>query len=147
MSITYISAELRRLVVARAEGICEYCLIAEDDTFYGCEVDHIISEKHGGPTQANNLGYACIFCNQSKGSDIGSIHWESGILVRFFNPRTDNWFKHFTMSGAHIEGITQIGSVTETILKFNSAERILERRVLQLLNRYPSLAALRRMSP
>lgn len=46
MSVTYIRAELRRQVVARAEGICEYCLIAEDDTFYGCEADHIISEKH-----------------------------------------------------------------------------------------------------
>jgi len=33
MSVTHIPAELRRPVVARAEGICEYCLIAEDDTF------------------------------------------------------------------------------------------------------------------
>ena len=24
-------------------------------------VDHIISEKHGGPTQADNLAYACVF--------------------------------------------------------------------------------------
>lgn len=30
MSVTYVSAELRRLVVARAEGLCEYCLIAEE---------------------------------------------------------------------------------------------------------------------
>ena len=55
MSVTYITAELRRLVVARSEGICEYCLIAEDDTFYGCEADHIISEKHGGSTNPDNL--------------------------------------------------------------------------------------------
>jgi hypothetical protein len=45
MSVTYIRAELRRLVVARSEGLCEYCLIAEEDTFYGCECDHIISEE------------------------------------------------------------------------------------------------------
>ena len=82
MSVTYISAELRRLVATRAERLCEYCLIAEEDTFYGCEVDHIISEKHGGPTEGNNLGYACVFCNQAKGSDVGSIHWESGQFVR-----------------------------------------------------------------
>ena len=42
---SYISPELRRLVAARAEGLCEYCLIHEDDTFFGCEVDHILSEK------------------------------------------------------------------------------------------------------
>jgi hypothetical protein len=61
MSETYISAELRRLVAARAEGLCEYCLIHEEDTFFGCEVDHIISEKHGGSTDAGNLAYACLF--------------------------------------------------------------------------------------
>jgi hypothetical protein len=48
VSTSYISAELRRLVVARAESLCEYCLIHEEDTFFGCEVDHVISEKHGG---------------------------------------------------------------------------------------------------
>jgi 5-methylcytosine-specific restriction endonuclease McrA len=59
MSVTYISAELRRHVVARAEELCEYCLIAQEDTFYGCEVDHILSEKHGGATQEDNLSFAC----------------------------------------------------------------------------------------
>src|SRR4051794_20447345 len=51
MSETYISTGLRRRVAARADGLCEYCLIHGDDTFYGCQVDHIISEKHGGLTE------------------------------------------------------------------------------------------------
>lgn len=55
MSATYISAELGRLVIARADNLCEYCLIHEDDTFFGCEVDHIISEKHGGLTRVATL--------------------------------------------------------------------------------------------
>ena len=54
----------------------------------------------------------CVFCNQAKGSDIGSIHWESGQFVRFFNPRTDRWVDHFKLAGYHIEGITAIGAVT-----------------------------------
>ena len=54
---SYVSAELRRLVAQRAEGLCEYCLIHESDTFFGCQVDHIISEKHGGQTAPENLGY------------------------------------------------------------------------------------------
>lgn len=145
MSVTYINAELRRLVVARAEGLCEYCLIAEDDTFYGCAVDHVISEKHGGPTQADNLAYACVFCNQAKGSDIGSIHWESREFIRLFNPRTDSWETHFVLSGNRIEPLTAIGAVTARILAFNSNERLLERQTLRDLNRYPSPAALRRM--
>lgn len=145
MSITYVSAELRRLVVARAEGLCEYCLIAEDDTFFGCSVDHIISEKHGGPTRADNLAYACVFCNQAKGSDIGSIHGDSGNLVRFFNPRTDRWADHFIPAGSRIEALTPIGAVTARILVFNANERLLERQALHSMGRYPTPAALKRM--
>jgi 5-methylcytosine-specific restriction endonuclease McrA len=46
VSTTYISEGLRRLVIARADRLCEYCLLHEDDAYFGCEVDHIISEKH-----------------------------------------------------------------------------------------------------
>lgn len=145
MSVTYIPAELRRLVVARAEGICEYCLIAEDDTFYGCEADHIISEKHGGATDADNLALACVFCNQAKGSDVGSIDWESNAFVRFFNPRADTWADHFALVEARIEGTTPTGVVTARILGFNTADRVSERKALQSLGRYPSATALRRM--
>lgn len=73
MERPYISQELRRLVTARAEHLCEYGLIHEQDTAFGCAVDHIISLKHGGTTDADNLAYACVFCNRFKGSDIGSI--------------------------------------------------------------------------
>lgn len=92
---SYISDDLRKQVAKRAEYLCEYCLIHEDDTHFGCQVDHIISVKHGGPTTAENLAYACAFCNRHKGSDIGSIVWETGELTRFFNPRTDRWADHF----------------------------------------------------
>lgn len=60
MSTSYVGADLRRLVATRAERLCEYCLIHEDDTFYGCEVDHIVSERHGGPTREDNLTYGAI---------------------------------------------------------------------------------------
>lgn len=145
MSVTYIPADLRRLVVARAVAICEYCLIAEEDTFYGCEADHIISEKHGGSTDADNLAYACVFCNQAKGSDIGSIHWETNTFVRFFNPRTDAWADHFKLLASRIEALTPIGAVTVRILGFNRAERILERKTLQDMGRYPVAAALKKL--
>lgn len=138
MSTTYISADLRRLVVERAERHCEYCLIAEDDTFYGCEVDHIISEKHAGPTEANNLAYACAPCNSAKGSDVGSIDWETGAFVQLFNPRTDRWSVHFALNENRIEPRTAIGRATVTVLAFNELERLLEREVLRTVRRYPS---------
>lgn len=55
---SYVPTELRRLVAERADHICEYCLIHERDTYAGCQVDHVISEKHGGPTEADNLALA-----------------------------------------------------------------------------------------
>jgi 5-methylcytosine-specific restriction endonuclease McrA len=69
----WISTELRQTIADRANQLCEYCLIAEADTFYGCEVDHIISLKHGGSTEPDNLAYACALCNRAKGSDIDQL--------------------------------------------------------------------------
>jgi HNH endonuclease len=147
MSVTYISADLRRLVAARADRLCEYCLIAEDDTVFGCAVDHVISEKHGGPTEEGNLAYACVFCNRAEGSDIGSLDWVSGEFVRFFNPRTDRWTDHFVLAADRIEPQTPFGRATARILNFNSMERVLERAALREVGRYPSPEALRRMLP
>jgi hypothetical protein len=145
MSITYVNVELRQLVQTRAEQLCEYCLIAEEDTCLGCEVDHVISEKHGGPTSEQNLAMACVFCNQAKGSDVGSIFWDTGTFVRFFNPRVDRWSEHFHLKGYRIETLTEIGAVTARILQFNTIERLLERQALALANRYPSEAAKKRI--
>ena len=138
MSVTYIPAELRRIVITRANACCEYCRIADDDTHYGCELDHIISEKHGGETEAYNLALVCARCNQAKGSDIGSIHWESGLFVRLYNPRTDRWAEHFQLIGCLIEGVSPIGMVTANLLGFNTEERVLLRSVLQEAGRFPT---------
>jgi HNH endonuclease len=142
---SYISEELRRLVALRAEHLCEYCLIYEEDTFYGCEVDHIISVKHGGLAEADNLAYACVFCNRQKGSDIGSIVRRTGEFSRFFNPRIDRWGEHFRLEGAMIQPQTMIGEVTARILGFNHSDRLLERQTLIAVGRYPTASALARM--
>lgn len=134
---SYVSVELRRLVESRADHLCEYCLIHEDDTFLGCQVDHIISEKHGGQTDAGNLCLACAFCNRAKGTDVGSIATSNGQFVRFFNPRLDRWSDHFVIDGVMIEHRTAIGEATSKILEFNSIERIVEREAMQRIGRYP----------
>lgn len=141
----YVGAGVRRLVVDRAESLCEYCLIHEDDTFLGCEVDHVISEKHGGSSTADNLAYACVFCNRHKGSDIGSIVWRTEEFTRFFNPRVDIWMEHFTLEESTLNPLTIIGEATASILKFNAEERLLERRILREAGRYPSPEALELM--
>jgi len=132
----WISNELRQTIADRAKQLCEYCLIAEADTFYGCEVDHIISVKHGGSSAADNLAYACAPCNRAKGSDVGSIA-RTGEFIRFFNPRTDHWEEHFRLDGKTIQPLTLIGEVTTRILSFNDSARIHEREELIRFGRYP----------
>jgi len=132
----YISEHLRKIVAERARHRCEYCLIQEDDTYSGCHVDHIISIKHGGTSDAENLAYACAFCNRAKGSDIGSILWKTGEFVRFFNPRKDKWAEHFIIDGELIKHLTSIGEATLQILRFNDTERIEERKELIATGRY-----------
>lgn len=134
---SYISVELRRLVETRAHGVCEYCLIHEDDTYLGCEVDHIISEKHGGLTEDSNLAYACFFCNRLKGSDVGSVVPGTAVFCRFVNPRSDRWSDHFVLEGDTIKPKTEVGEVTSRILQFNSPERLIERQALRAVGRYP----------
>jgi hypothetical protein len=139
---SYVSAGLRREVQTRADGICEYCLIHERDTYLGCQVDHVVSEKHGGATEPGNLAYACTCCNRAKGSDVGSIA-ASGEFTRFFNPRADLWADHFKLRGVFIDPQTPIGEVTARILELNETERIMERQLLLRLGRYPSPQAVR----
>jgi hypothetical protein len=146
-----INVELRRIVAVRAEGLCEYCLIHEDDTVFGCHVDHIISLKHGGPTHAGNLAMACVFCNRAKGSDIGSVldPDEPTTFVRLFHPRHDAWTEHFVLGedGVTLLPRTDVGAVTVRLLGFNVAQRLLERAALAAVGRYPSMTARRRLEP
>ena len=134
---SYVSAGLRRLVESRARGLCEYCLVHQSDTFFGCQVDHIISEKHGGATEAENLAYACTICNRAKGTDIASIAPSTGELTRLFNPRSDRWLDHFELNGVLIEPRTPVGEATARVLGFNERERVLEREALRHVGRYP----------
>lgn len=140
---TYVPVSLRRFVAARAGGVCEYCLIHDDDTFFGCQIEHVISEKHGGATREENLAHACPFCNSHKGTDIGSISARTGLLVRLYNPRIDRWGENFALSNDRvtIQALTEIGEVTVKLLQLNHPDRILERQELAKLGRYPTPAA------
>lgn len=138
----YVSAEIRLTVAEQAGNICEYCLVAEQDSYYRHQIEHIISLKHGGPSEPENLALSCVFCNRNKGSDIASVTADSNKLVRFYNPRTDIWSEHFRLNGVIITPLTEIGDVTARILQLNNEERMTERQVLAKARRYPSEAAM-----
>ena len=130
MSRTHIPAELRRSVRLRARECCEYCLIPESMTLAAHEIDHVIAEKHGGPTEADNLALACALYNGFKGSDLASIDAESGAIVPLFNPRPDRWTEHFRLEAGRIEPLTASGRATVRLLQLNHPHRVEERLLL-----------------
>jgi hypothetical protein len=136
----YIGAQLRRAIIERAENCCEYCRISQDDQFFAFEIDHIIAEKHGGPAIEDNLCLSCPDCNAFKGSDIASIDWEHAErLTALFNPRKQTWAHHFALDVAtgQIEPLTAEGRVTVFLLRLNDPERMMDRKLLIGVNRYP----------
>ncbi len=77
MTRKYVPAALRQIVLERAKGRCEYCLYPQEAAFISFEYEHVIAEKHGGTTVADNLALACPYCNRFKGTDLGSLDPES----------------------------------------------------------------------
>jgi hypothetical protein len=131
VSVTYISAALRRQVEERANYRCEYCLLPGRVAFFSHEIDHVIAEKHGGATNADNLAYTCWRCNRHKGTDLGSFDPETGAFSFLFNPRTQEWAEHFTLSELELLGLTSEGRTSVKLLQMNSEERLAERQRLQ----------------
>ena len=131
-----LSLDLRLQVAQRARGRCEYCLLHETDAAFDHQVDQIVSRKHGGRSSADNLAYACTICNRLKGSDIASID-RLGELISLFNPRLADWTSNFRLDGSIIQPLTAEAEATARLLRFNTAERVLERHMLLQLDRYP----------
>ncbi len=49
-----LTAALRRSVIERAQGKCEYCTLHQDFSIYTYEIDHTIATKHGGKAVLEN---------------------------------------------------------------------------------------------
>ncbi len=135
--MTHIPSELRRQVIERAGGCCEYCRMSGDDRLIPFEIDHVVSEKHRGTTDFDNLCLACYRCNWFKGSDIASIDPETGAVVPLFNPRRQRWNEHFRLNGATIEPLTPEARVTVFLLRLNQPIQIAQRETLIAEDRYP----------
>ena len=133
--MTYINAELRRLVVDRAGDCCEYCRRSQSDHQFSFHVEHVIAEKHNGQTVQENLALSCPEYNIFKGSDVAS--YDNGELTPLYNPRIQLWNDHFQLNGAKIEPLTREGRVTVSLLQMNRPEVIAERGLFIRLGTYP----------
>lgn len=126
----------RQRIARRAGNRCEYCRLHEDHAVKRHEPDHIIPRKHGGSNGDDNLAWSCFHCNRYKGSEVGALDVETGQLVPLFNPRQHAWNEHFTLDGAEIVPLTDVGRVTILVLQLNRPGRVEVREVLRRAGLY-----------
>src|SRR5260221_464572 len=121
VSRTFIPKELRQRVAEQAHHRCGYCLTAEAIVGAPMELDHLIPESLGGPTEEQNLWLACSLCNDCKADRVAGLDAESGEVVRLFDPRRQSWVEHFcwTAKGDRIVGLTPTGRATVAALNLN----------------------------
>jgi len=125
-----MDVRLQEQVWDRARDLCEYCRFLAHFTRVPFQIDHIIAEKHDGPTTLENLALSCFFCNSYKGPNIAGIDPQTGELTRLFHPRRDRWQEHFRWDGPALLGLTAVGRVTIRVLCINSVDAIAIRQSL-----------------
>lgn len=127
---------LRSFVRERAGRRCEYCQLHEDDTdFLRFHVEHIVARQHGGGDDRGTLCFACPECNWAKGPNLSGIL--DGKIYPLFNPRKQNWHRHFRWDHTTLIGKTRIGTVTVQVLNINDPSRIMLRENLLFEGRFP----------
>lgn len=115
---------MRLEIQRRAGGRCEYCRKPDGVSEYPHHADHIVAVKHNGQTELENLAWACFQCNINKGSDLTTFDPDTKVLVRLFNPRTQQWEEHFEFRDALVVGKTSLGRATIQLLQMNHIDQL-----------------------
>ena len=97
--MSYISAQLRQLVIQRATERCEYCGLSQEGQEATFHIDHVIPKVAGGQASSENLALACVSCSLHKSAREEAIDPQSSKPVPLYNPRRDSWDKHFRFVG------------------------------------------------
>ncbi len=136
-----IPAELRRLVQARANDLCEYCRSQAGFCPDPFSMEHIEPESRGGITTSENLAWSCQGCNNAKYNFVTGIDPLTNHEVPLFHPRLDSWGTHFCWSedGLEIIGITPTGRATVERLRLNRSNVVGWRRMAQAFGIHPPI--------
>ena len=120
-----ITTQVRKQVRKRAQNVCEYCHLHQDDSpLAPLHVEHIIPKVHGGTDDVENLALACIDCNLHKGTNLTGLDPQTGELTQLFHPRRQHWDEHFELHEGYLVGKTATGRTTIRVLDMNSDDQV-----------------------
>ena len=136
-----IPKALKKLIISRAQGYCEYCKSPADFTTEPFSIEHIFPKSRLGANAADNLAYSCIGCNVYKSDTIAFSDRVSQEIVPLFHPRTMTWSEHFIWdeSLTALIGRTPTGRVTIEALRLNRKPLKNLRRALIAIYEHPPL--------
>jgi hypothetical protein len=117
--MTRIPAALRRLVLRRARGRCEYCGLAQQAQEATFHIAHIRPVAARGLTGAENLAVACVSCSLRKEARRSAVDPQTGTRVPLYHPRRQRWGDHFRWQGVRVVGLTPTGRATVAALQMN----------------------------
>jgi hypothetical protein len=134
-----LSDKLRRQVVGRAGGICEYCGNQQELNIGTFQIDHIYPQALGGSTTLDNLALACPACNMAKYMQARAIDPQTGRRVALYHPRRQRWARHFQWSEdySRIIGRTMCGRATVAALQMNRNRMVRLRLYWRALGLHP----------
>jgi len=137
----YIPSALKRAIIERAQGYCEYCRSPVEWSPEIFEVEHIQPLGSGGRTEFTNLAYACPACNRYKRNRQFAPDPITDQEVELFNPRINTWQEHFRWSEhlLMVEDITPIGRATIAALKMNRKGAQHFRQALIAVGQHPTV--------
>ena len=131
-----MNSALRAFVRERAGRRCEYCRVHDEDyDVVAFHVEHVIARQHGGIDDPDMLCWACAECNWAKGPNLAAL--SGGKLYPLFNPRKQNWHRHFRWEHTILVGKTKTGIVTVQVLSINDPARVMLRENLLFEGRFP----------
>ncbi len=134
-----LPSEVRRHVINRAHGCCEYCWSQARYATHAFSVEHILARARGGTSTLENLALACQGCNNHKYDKTEAPDPASGQRVPLYHPRRDRWDEHFTWSDDFtlILGLTPTGRATVAALLLNREGVLNLRRLLYARGEHP----------
>src|ERR1043166_2637848 len=124
-----VPAQLKRLVIQRAGGCCEYCFAQARFALQEFSVEQVLPKSKGGTSESENLALACQGCNNHK--------------YNRSHPRQQPWSEHFAWNEdfTAIVGLTQTGRATVQALQLNRVPLMNLRRVLYQAGEHPPARA------
>ena len=140
MAAKAVPRRLREQVRHRAGGRCEYC---RHPSSYACApfvCEHVLPRVRGAGNTLVELAWSCAGCNNHKYAKTHARDPETGRRVSLFNPRRQQWSRHFAWSedSLYVVGKTPVGRATVVALHLNRTELINLRRALVAVGEHPA---------